>query len=255
MAYSMDKLEPHSSVLSEHILQKYVDPRDFVGIIFDLAAEAARRIDEEPDSSSERFRRARALLSAVIRFGFLNSVIGKASGKRIIEKLYELCRRDKLIEKEPLFWLQYSIFWQDEPRWDLAESHMKEAYERAKIDLDSRPFSLTQIILGFCAIWSYFFQYGGARFQIQNLTEIMETCRAMIDDGNHRNHVIKAFLKLEPMISKRKGDFTDVQCTALCYSLNLVAKKLAALPTSEKALWGTEPCRMSIENCISILTR
>lgn len=256
MAYSMDKLEPHSSVLSEHILQKYVDPRDFVGIIFDLAAEAARRIDEEPDSSSERFRRARALLSAVIRFGFLNSVIGKASGKRIIEKLYESCRRDKLIEKEPLFWLQYSIFWQDEPRWDLAESHMKEAYERAKNRPRFKTFQLDTNYLGLlCDLELFFSNTGESVSRFKNLTEIMETCRAMIDDGNHRNHVIKAFLKLEPMISKRKGDFTDVQCTALCYSLNLVAKKLAALPTSEKALWGTEPCRMSIENCISILTR
>ncbi|SSV50698.1 Uncharacterised protein [Acinetobacter baumannii] len=257
MAYSMDKLEPHSSVLSQHILQKYVDSKDFVGIIFDLAAEAARRIDEAHDFSSERFRRARALLSAVIRFGFVNSIIGQAADKRkTIEKLYESCRRDALIEKEPLFWLQYSIFWQDEPRWDLAESHMAEAYSRGAARPSFKTFQLDTNYLGLlCDLELFFSNVGQPVARFEKLTGIMETCRAMIDDGNHRNHVIKAFLKLEPMISKRKGDFTDVQCTALCYSLNLVAEKLAALPTSEKALWGTEPCRMSIENCIRILTR
>ncbi|WP_175181346.1 SIR2 family protein [Achromobacter aegrifaciens] len=257
MEYSMDKLAPYSSVLSEHILRKYIDPKDFVGIIFDLAAEAARRIDEECDFSSERFRRARGLLSAVIRFGFINSIIGHTPDKRkTIGKLYESCRRDALIEKEPLFWLQYSIFWQDEPRWDLAESHMAEAYARGATRPGFKTFQLDTNFLGLlCDLELFFSSVGQPVTRFEKLTELMETCRAMIDDGNHRNHVIKAFLKLEPMISKRNGDFTDAQCAALCYGLSLVVEKLVALPASEKALWGTEPCRISLGNCIRILKR
>ncbi|MGL4408262.1 MAG: SIR2 family protein [Zoogloea sp.] len=255
MAYSMDMLEPHSSVLSEHILQKYIDPKDFIETIFNLAAEAARRIDETHDFSSERFRRARALLSAALRFGFITSIIGKSADKRrAIEKLYEKCRRDALIEKEPLFWLQYSIFWQDELRWDLAESHMDEAYSRGHSRPRFKSFQLDTNYLGLlCDLERCFSKAGNPVSRLEKLTETMETCRAMIDDGNHREHVIKAFLKLEPMISKRKGDFTDTQCTALCYSLNLVEKKLAALSESEQAQCGIEPCRASIQNCISIL--
>lgn len=257
MAYSMDKVEPHSSVLSEHILKKYIDPKEFVEVIFDLAVEAALRIDEENNLSSERFRRARSLLSVVIRFGFINSIIGQSHSKRtIIGKLYEKCRHHSLIEKEPLFWLQYSIFWQNEPRWDLAESHMTEAYSRGSIRPGFKTFQLDTNYLGLlCDLELSFVKVGQPIVRFEKLTELVETCRAMIDDGSHRGHVIKSFLKLESMISKRKGDFTDEQCTSFCYDLSLVEKKLAALPTSDKAIWGTEPCRMSIENCIRILTR
>lgn len=255
MAYTMDKLELHSSVLSEHILKKYIDPQDFIGIIFELSAEAARRIDEEHDFSSERFRRARTLLSVVIRFGFINSIIGQAPEKlKTIAKLYEKCRRDSLIQKEPLFWLQYSIFWQSEPRWDLAESHMIEAYSRGAIRPSFKTFQLDTNYLGLLCDLELFFSHAGQPVaRLEKLTELMEKCRAMIDDGNHRYHVIKAFLKLEPMISKRKGDFTDSQCTDFLNSLNLISVKLAALSMSEKAFWETEPCRMSIENCICML--
>lgn len=255
MEYSMDKLEPHSSVLSEHILKKYIRAKDIVDTVFSLAAEAALRMDEATDLSSERFRRARSLLSAVIRYGFIESIIENAREKReIIGKMYESCRRHLLIEKEPLFWLQYSIFWQDESRWDLAESHMVEAYARGEMRPGFKTFQLDTNYLGLLCDLELHTGAGQPVTRFEKFLELIDTCRAMIDDGNHRNHVTKAFLKVEPMLGKRNGDLVTEQRQTLIQTLNLVIAKLTNLSMTEKALWGTEPCRLSLENCIRILT-
>lgn len=257
MNYNIDKIEMHSSILSEHILKKHIETNDFVDIIFKLAGEAARRIDNEHDFNSERFRRARALLSAVLRFSFLDFIIGqKQYSNKTIEKLYELCRRDSLIEKEPLFWLQYSIFWQNAPtpRWDLAESHMIEAYARSAARNGFKTFQLDTYWLGLlCDLESFYSETGQPVTRFDKLTSMMEVCRNMIDSGNHRYHVLKSFLKLEPMISKRKNDFTESQCKNMVYVLNLIVTQLDNLSDIDKAMWGTEPCKRSLLNCVNLL--
>lgn len=255
MNYSIDKIEMHSSILSEHILKKHIEINDFFDIIFKLAGEAARRINDEHDFNSERFRRARALLSAVLRFSFLDSITGqKQCSNKTIEKLYELCRRDSLIEKEPLFWLQYSIFWQSVPRWDLAESHMIEAYARSAARTGFKTFQLDTYWLGLlCDLEISYSEVGQPVTRFDKITSMMEVCRNMIDSGNHRYHVLKSFLKLEPMVSKRKNDLTESQCINLAYILNLIVTQLDNLSDIDKATWGTEPCKISLLNCVDLL--
>ena len=255
MNFNIDKIEMYSSILSEHILRKYIETNDFVDIIFKLAAEAARRIDDEYNFSSERFRRARALLSAVLRFSFLDSIIEQNHNKKkTIEKLYEFCRRDSLIEKEPLFWLQYSIFWQSAPRWDLAESLMLEAYARSAERAGFKTFQLDTYWLGLlCDLEMFYSEAGQPVARFDKIINIMEVRRNMIDSGNHRYHVLRSFLKIEPMILKRKNDLTESQCINLNYILKLIVTQLDKLLDIDKAMWGTEPCKISLMNCIRIL--
>ncbi|MBS0257006.1 MAG: SIR2 family protein [Proteobacteria bacterium] len=252
--YDIDQIEPHSAVVSEHLLKKYVSPKDFTDEILNLAREAARRLDESDDYNSERFRRARALLSSILRFSFIESVIGKGPDKRLlVKKVYEGCRRDELVKKEPLFWLQYCIFWQDEQRWDLAESHMAEAYERGSARPGFKFYQLDTNNLGLLCDIERFNPAEEAVSRFDKIIEAMEKCREMVDDGNHRNHVIKAFLKVEAMVKARVQGFTQSQATTLTYGLNLVVQKLEALTPSERAIWGTDPCRDSLKSSVNVL--
>ena len=253
--YNMDQIEPHSAILSEHILIKYIDQKEFSDEILNLAREAARRLDESDDYNSERFRRARALLSAVVRFSFIESIIGKGPEKRaLISKIYEGCRRDDLVKKEPLFWLQYCIFWQDELRWDLAESHMEEAYERGRARPGFKFYQLDTNNLGLLCDIERHAERGRDVVRFDKIISAMDGCRAMIDDGNHRNHVIKAMLKIEPMVNARLSDLTKSQATGLTYALNLVIQKLDSLTPSERAIFGTDYCRDSLKAAVSSLT-
>lgn len=256
MEYSLDKLEPHSSVLSEHILRRYISKKDFSGAIYHLAAEAARRIEETSNYGSERFRRARAILSSALRFGFVESIIGQRSeDRKFIGKLYESCRNHLLIQKEPLFWLQYSIYWQDLGRWDLAETHMIEAYHRGMARTGFKTFQLDTNYLGLLCDLELNDQVGRPIKRFDTLLGLIDVCRSMVDDGNHRGHVLKSFLKLDPMVSKRIGDFTKPQATSLTYALNLVIQRLDQFQPGERAIWGTDLCKASLECCVRSLTQ
>lgn len=255
-AFNIDQIEPHSSVLSEHILRRYISPKEFADEILNLAREAARRLDESDDYSSERFRRARALLSAVVRFSFIEKIIGKGPEKRkIISNIYEGCRRDDLVKKEPLFWLQYSIFWQDEKRWDLAESHMEEAYERGRARPGFKFYQLETNKLGLLCDIERNAEPGNEVSRFDKIISSMDECSTMIDDGNHRSHVLKVMLKIEPMIKARLGDFTRSQATVIAYTLSIIIQKLESLTLSERAIGGTDSCRDSLKAAMSSLTR
>lgn len=254
--YNIDQIEPHSSILSEHILRRYILPKEFADEILNIAREAARRLEESDDYNSGRFRRARALLSAVLRFSFIESIIGKGPDKRaLIAKIYEGCRHDDLVKKEPLFWLQYCIFWQDEPRWDLAESHMEEAYERGRARPGFKFYQLDTNNLGLLCDIERHAGRGKGVSRFDKIISAMDDCRAMIDDGNHRNHVVKAMLKIEPMIRVRLDDLTKSQATGITYALGLVIKKLESLTPSERAIWGTDSCRDSLKLAVSNLVQ
>lgn len=252
--YDIDQIEPHSAVVSEHLLKKYISPRDFTDEILNLAREAARRLDEAVDYNSERFRRARALLSSIVRFSFIESVIGTGDDNRfLVKQVYEGCRRDELVKKEPLFWLQYCIFWQDEKRWDLAESHMAEAYQRGLARPGFKFYQLDTNNLGLLCDIERHAEAPGVISRFDKVIEAMERCKDMVDDGNHRSHVMKALLKIEAMVKARSQDFTQSQATRLTYGINLIVQKFDDLTESERAIWGTDPCKESLRRSAKVL--
>lgn len=254
--FSLDRVELLSAMMAEHILKRFAHPRDVADSIFDVAVEAARRVDDSTDYSSERFRRARTALSSVIRFGYLQGVIGKgADGMKTIGSLYESFRADSRVNSEPLYWLQYSIFWQEHLRWDLAESHMEEAYARGALRYGFKTFQLDTNYFGLLCDIEANLETGRAVQRFEKIIELLEKCSGMIDDGNHRDHVLKAFSKMEDFVHNRKGDLSREQQTVLVFQLRLVCKRLAGLSARDKALSGTEATRILLERAISQLTR
>lgn len=253
--FGLEKIEPHSSIFSEHLLKKYIDKKEFSGAIFNIASEAARRIDSATDETSERFRRARNILSSTLRYSFLERVVGKnPEGKSLLKRIYEGCRRDEIIQNEPLFWLQYSIFWQDAPRWDFAENHILEAYERAGAKPSFKTYQLDTNYLGLLCDLEHHEEAGGKVSRFEKIVNIIEICRAMIDDGSHRGHVAKSFNKVERMVSKRAEDFTQAEATTLTFSLNLVINKFSSLTPEERASYGTDATKESLERAVMKLT-
>lgn len=132
---------------------------------------------------------------------------------------------------------------------------MIEAYAHGEIRPGFKTFQLDSNYLGLLCDLELHSDVGQLVTRFEKLSELIDKCRTMIDDGNHRNHVTKAFLKMEPMLDKRNRDLTTTQREILRQNLSLVVAKLAGLTMTEKALWGTEPCRLSLENCIRILIR
>lgn len=253
--FGLDKIESHSSIVSLYILRKFIDKLDFGEAVFGFAHEAARRISAAGEVSSDVFRASKALLSSVLRFSFLEDVVGQYGQKAlVIGALYEKCRNDLRIQTEPLFWLQYSIYWQDCRRWDMAESHMKEAYARAAAISGFKTYQLDTNYLGLLCDLEVHSSVGNRISRFEALLKLVGICGSMIDDGNHRAHALRSLLKIEALLKRRRKDLSDSEAATFTYAVRLIETKLAALSPEEKATHGTEMFRQSLERSIRILT-
>lgn len=252
--FSQDRVEPHSSVFSEYMLKRYLEGHELIGAVFRIASEAARRLNEDVSLQSDRFRSARATLSGIMRYGFLGDLLNRHPDREVhIKKLYESCRRDVYIKKEPLFWLQYSIFMQDLGEWQLAERHMETAYDRGSDRPSFRTFQLDTNYLGLCLKLEAEAETGKAVARLEKIMGLLEVCRGMISEGNHRGHVLKVLSRVEGMARVRRADLTRAEANGLVYELNLIVDRLSVLPDEEKASWGSEPVRESLSRAVYLL--
>ena len=118
---------------------------------------------------------------------------------------------------------------------------MIEAYSRGEARGGFKTFQLDTNYLGLLCDLELNDAIGQPVKRFETLSDLINVCRPMVDDGNHRGHVLKSFLKLDPMVGKRMGDFTKAQATALTYAVNLVIQRLEQFPPEERAIWGDGP--------------
>lgn len=252
--FSHERVEPHSSVFSEYMLKRYLEGHELIGAVFRIASEAARRLNEDVSLQSDRFRSARATLSGIMRYGFLSDLLRRHPDREVhVKNLYESCRRDIYIKREPLFWLQYSILMQDLGEWELAERHMETAYDRGNDRPGFRTFQLDTNYLGLCLELETEAKAGTTVARLEKIMGLLEACRGMISEGNHRGHVLKVLAKVEGMTRVRRADLARAEANGLVYELNLIVDRLNVLPDEEKASWGSEPVRESLSRAVHML--
>jgi hypothetical protein len=96
--FSHDRVEPHSALFSEFLIKRYLQPHELSGAVFRMAAEAARRMNEEDSFQSTRARNARSTLGALLRFSFLDDVLRHHPERsQHMQDIYENGRRDEYI--------------------------------------------------------------------------------------------------------------------------------------------------------------
>lgn len=253
--FAHDRVEPHSALFSEFLIKRYLKPHEFVSAVFYMASEAARRMNEDSSPQSERVRTARATLGALLRFSFLDEVLRSHPDRdEHIKSLYEHGRRDTNIQGEPLFWLQYSIFMQELGRWDLAERHMDTAYERGRERKGFQTYQLDTNSLGLCIDLEMRQPKDAAVERASQILDLLDKARLMISDGNHRGHVFKVLVEIEPMVQKRKNGLSQAEAVAFIYQINLLIDHLNGLPKEEQALWGSGFITASLTRAVAFLT-
>jgi hypothetical protein len=254
--FAHDSVEPHSALFSEFIIRRYLKAYEIVSVIFTMASEAARRMNEDANPQSERVRSARATLGALLRYSFLVDLLQHATDReQQISKLYEHGRRDVYIQGEPLFWLQYSIFMQDLGRWDLAERHMETAYERGAARVGFLTYQLDTNSLGLCLALEQQAKRDAPVPRVPQIIDLLEKSSAMIGDGNHRGHALKVLGQIEEFLKRRSPGLSKSEAVSFVYQINLIVQLLDGIPANEKAEWGTEPVKASLKRAVDILIR
>ena len=258
MSFDLDRVEPHSSIFSKYLIQKYLDARELSDWVYHLCAEAARRKEEEYDLHSARSRDSRHLLGVLLRHRELVSFFHSSKDRDgIIGDLYERGRSNVHINSEPLFWLQYSIYMQDMSRFDIAEMHMQTAYERAAnltgfktYQIDTYSFSLLLELevqerrLGSTSV---------SRFEV--IVDRLEVLRGMLSDGSHRLYVLNVLMKLEDFLLACSGVLSESESMRLTYHLHLLMQTLDEYNVDVKMETGSEKTKVSLGRSLKIILR
>lgn len=252
--FSHDRLEPHSSLFSEYLVQFFLPPDELVGAIYWLSAEAAQRMHEVGDLQSERHRDARHVLGMLLTHRRLaNFLKNHPNRDTMIEDLYEKARSHNYISAEPLFWLQYSIFMQEQRQWLVAEKLMETAYRRGAerpgfqtYQLDTNSLSLL-VDLEIADTTSENVQ------RFEKLIELLEKVRSMLTEGNHRGHALRVLKKLERLVGGFKHKLSNSEATTLTYHLHLIEQALDTLEVAVKTETGSDQVKDSISRAQALL--
>lgn len=254
--FSHDRLEPHSSLFSEYIVQSYLDPNELIAAIYWLSAEAAQRMHEVSDLQSERHRDARHVLGMLLTHWRLAGFLKNHSNRdALIEDLYETARSHKHISAEPLFWLQYSIFMQGQHQWQVAEKLMETAYRRGSERSGFQTYQLDTNSLSLLIDLEISESSSDSVQRFERLIALLEKVRSMLSEGNHRGHALRVIGKLERLIGNIKHKLSNTEAVALTYHFRLIEQALDAFDIAVKMETGSDQAKDSIAKARSLLLR
>ncbi len=194
-----DNLQVRSAMFSEYMVQNYFDHREVVECVYPLIVEAVKRKVE---------RRYQAILSSLMRFSVLERALsGDPDYIRSLVGLFEHLRRDLGVNKEPLFWLQYSILMTAANDLHAAEGFIRTAYARAQESSGFQTFQIDTYALKLLLQ----IEQRSSESKVDRFDEIadkLERVNSMIGDENRRIHAIQVLEGIEPFVGARIAAFS-----------------------------------------------
>ena len=249
-----ESLALHSAVFSGFFLTEYVRSEDIVEIIYGLALESAKRIAKDTDRDSQRCREARQALGSLLQYRKLSSILSVARDTgESIAKLYEDLRYNDIINGEPLFWLQYSIFMKDKSNFRMARSHLVTAYSRADNREGFRTYQLDTNYL------SLILQAPVGEDDFPGDTEVLfdliDKVHNMLVAQDNRKHAIRVLEYLKMFCSQHGEALTQGERQRLSLQCMSIAKTLDAFEINLKTEFGTEKSKVAVQEAVALLAK
>lgn len=251
-ALTPDALAMHSAVFGDFFLRNYLGSRGIVDVVYKLAIEAARRKNNGTQLNSQRTREARKALGVLVQYGRLADLMkGLPDADENLTRLYEDLRENVIINDEPLFWLQYSIFMQDSSNFDMARKHLETAYIRGRQIDGFRTYQLDTNYLKLILQAPK----GEESFpgDTNILFELIDIVREMLSSQDHRVHAIRVLQDIKLFCQNFGDDLTRGERQRLSIQCLNIVQTLDALDTGVKTEFGTETSKIAVEEAISIL--
>lgn len=250
--FTENDIFPHSAVFSEFFLKKYIGGQGIAEVVARLAIEAAKRVNASDSIGSQRKREARRALGALMQFKNLEQIFdGFSNREALILNLYEDLRDSVNINKEPLFWLQYSIFMQATGEYPLAKKHMDVAYERAARIPGFQTFQLDTKYLKLILHTPSHLEI--SQDTVEELFPLLEKVRAMILAEDHRLHAFRVLEDLEVFARIRGAALAPGERQRLSIICLGIIGDLSNLPIGDQIEFGTDTTRSKVQGAISIL--
>lgn len=237
--FENDELLAHSSIFSEYLSENFFKGEDVSESVYAMVTESVRR---KPS------RLYQAITSYFTQVSNLKLLITGANQSALLTGLFDKLHRDINVNKEPLFWLQYSILMVDLNELSAAEQFLNTAYSRASELTGFKTFQLDthalKILLTLETAETNTKTVG--RFN-QILTQI-DKAISMLGESSHRPYVLRALKELEPFAKARSKALSTSECNALLFQLERLSKILQVVSTGDKTYSESQGTLANVEN-------
>ncbi len=244
-SFEDDNFGVRSSILSEYLIKQHLTADDLIGWIYKIVVEAVKRKSE---------RRNRTILRRLMRFSPLYQAFrNDARRLDLLTDLFERWRRDVLISREPLFWLQYAILKTEANDLELAESFVETAYGRAREVPGFRTYQIDTYALRLLLIVETRSAEPGPIKRFDRIVDKLEQVRPMIGNANYRWHAVQVLEELEPFVMLRAGAMSNGEQIALVYQMRALVRQLQLLTDEARTETGAAAVEAKLERSIKAI--
>ena len=233
-----DRLSVRSAILSEYLIQNHISSEDISEHAYYILIEAVKR---------KREPRFQVVLSGLMRFSALYRAMANDPNRiERIKILFDRLHRDIDMNREPLFWLQYSILMTGAEDLAAAEAYITTAYLRAGDSPGFQTFQIDTYALKLFLLIEQREVKAQSVKRFENIIQKLERVRSMIGEENRRYHAIQVLDGLDPFVVSRIQYFSTDEKNALIYHINLLVDSLDNLSPDQKAVTGSNNIRSGL---------
>ena len=219
-----DSVHVRSPMFSEYLIQNHFDTADVLECAYSIVTESVRRRTE---------RHYQAILSSVMRFSNLERALTNDPNRlEYLGHLFDRLHRDTEVNREPLFWLQYSILMTVSDDLEPAERFIRTAYSRAEDKPGFRTFQIDTYALRLFLLIETRTKDAPTVVRFDEIVDRLEKVRSMLWEESRRYHAIRVLEGVEAFVTERLISLTSAEKAAMVEYLGLMIQRIGA------AAWG-----------------
>ncbi|WP_158551969.1 SIR2 family protein [Komagataeibacter melaceti] len=239
-----DRIEMRSALLSEYLIQKILPPKQVLDACYRITIVSTRRLDD---------RVYRLLAGVLMKDSTLKKFLKDSPDTDfLLSKHYERLSDDRMVNDEPLFWLQYAIFTKRTGSIKYARMFLDTGYDRARKLKNFKTFQLDTQSLSIYLLEEIKSTDPVVK-GLENILASIKLVSDMISEPSYRQYAVDVIGEIPAFVEARQHLLENAEKIALVFELNLTSNVLAALPDDKKALSGSEIVRSQLEKSIKQL--
>ena len=242
-----DRIQIRSPMFSEFLIQHHFETGDILDSVYAIIAEAVRRKES---------RHYQAILSSIMRFSNLSSALANDPDRlNALAELFSRLHRDIEVNREPLFWLQYSILMAASDNLKAAERFIGTAYSRSEDLPDFRTFQIDTFALRLYLRIECMEGDTPTVTRFEEIVDKLQKVRLMIWEESRRYHAIRVLSGIEAFVIARVKMFSGGERTAFAEYLGLLISDLEKLPADVQLETGSEEIRQGVNRARETVIR
>ncbi len=240
------ELRAHSPVFSAYLSEEFFRGEDIADVLYLIITEAVRRTPS---------RRYRAIKSYFMQVSNLKQLIRGSNQKALISGLFDHLHRDSLVNDEPLFWLQYSIWMMDLNELSASETFLSTAYTRAESLSGFKTYQLDTHGLRILLLIEQSMGFAERVTRIEKILSTLDNMIVMVSETSHRSYALRALNELEPFVNTRALGLSDSESRALAANLERLVRTLEDLRRDNEHNQEVAETAASVERAQSALMK